>query len=168
MASISIPNLVPVIALAGNELLEVVQAGTSSRATVGQIAALATGGLNPSLVLVATATETIGAGAFVNLYATGGGLLARNAIATGPATFANSFSLVGTGSGNVGLFYCAGLNFSVSVPLGSGGSEVWLSDVTPGGYLTSHPNTQGHIIQSLGVASPGAGIFFSVQPAVEF
>ena len=165
--NIAIPNLPPVIALTGNELLEVVQAGTSSRATVAQITAFASGGLNPSLVLVAVATESVSAGAFTNLYSSGGGLLARNAIATAPATFANSFALTHVSNGNVGLFYCTGLNFSVSVPIGSGGSEVWLSDTVAGSYMTTPPNTQGHIIQSLGVASPGAGIFFSVQPAVE-
>jgi hypothetical protein len=167
LANISIPNLPPVIALSGSELMEVVQAGTSSRATVAQLAAFASGGLNPSLVLVATASENITAGSFVNLYASGGSLLARNALAIGPAMFANAFALKFVGSGNVGLFYCVGLNFAVSVPVGSGGSEVWLSDVTPGGYVTSPPITSGHTVQSLGVASPGAGIFFSVQPAVE-
>jgi hypothetical protein len=167
MANTSIPNLTPVIALAGNELMEVVQAGTSARCTVSQVAALASGGLNPSLVLVATATSTIAAGAFVNLYASGGGLLAQPAIATGFSTFANAFSLVGTGSGNTGLFYCAGLDFAVTVPNGSGGSTVWLSDTVAGGYLTSPPTTRGHIVQPLGAASPGAGIFFSLQPPVQ-
>lgn len=37
MANIAIPNLPPVIALSGNELIEVVQSGTSSRATIGMI-----------------------------------------------------------------------------------------------------------------------------------
>lgn len=168
MSNIAIPNLPPVIALAGNEMVEVVPPfGPSSRATVAQIAALASGGLNPSLVLVATASATIAAGSFVNLYASGAGLLAQPASAASPATFANAFALAGVGSGNTGLFYCTGLNFAVNVPTGSGGSSVWLSDVTAGGYLTSPPTARGSIIQPLGVASPGVGIFFSVQPAIQ-
>ena len=43
MSNITIPLLPPVIALSGAEFIEVVQAGTSSRATVSQLAsALAT------------------------------------------------------------------------------------------------------------------------------
>jgi len=167
LANIAIPNLPPVIALSGNELVEVVQSGVSNRATVAQIAALASGGLNPSLMLVATATAIIPKGAFVNLYASGGNLLAQPASAASPATFANAFSLIRVASGAAGVFYCAGLNFSVTVPLGSGGSQVWLSDVSPGMFLTSPPTTRGSIVQPLGVSSPGAGIFFSVQPAIQ-
>ena len=39
MANTTIPNLPAIIALSGTELLELVQNGTSSRATVAQIAA---------------------------------------------------------------------------------------------------------------------------------
>ena len=39
MANTTIPNLPSVIALSGSELMEVVQSGTSSKATVAQIAA---------------------------------------------------------------------------------------------------------------------------------
>lgn len=167
MANTSIPNLPPVLALSGAEMIEVVQAGTSSRATIAQIAGIISGGLNPSLALVAQATESIVSGAFVNLYASGGIMLARNANASSPNTFANAFTIVGAFNGSFSIFYCAGLNFGVSVPFGNGQSEVFLSDVTPGGYVTAMPTTSGHIVQSLGVASPGAGIFFTVQPTVQ-
>jgi hypothetical protein len=39
MANTTIPNLPSVIALSGTEVLEIVQSGTSSKATVAQIAA---------------------------------------------------------------------------------------------------------------------------------
>lgn len=167
MSNIAIPNLPPAIALSGAELIEVVQNGASGRATTGMVAGLASGGINPTVALVAQATATITPGQFVNLYASGGNLLARPAIASAPATFANGFALTGVSSGNSGIFYGAGLNFAITVGSGSGAAQVWLSDSVAGSFQTSPPTTPGHIVQSLGVASPGAGVFFSMQPSVE-
>lgn len=170
MANISIPNLPVAIALAGNELLEIVQNGSSLRATAAQIAGLTAGGFNPTTALVATATENIAAGGFVNLYGSGGGLLARNAQATLVARFANAFTINAVSAGNQAVFYCSGLNFAVSTVTAA--SQVWLSDTTAGGFITTpldptNPANAGKIIQPLGVASPGAGVFFNVQPFIQ-
>ena len=65
MANTSIPNLPPVIALSGAEQLEVVQAGTSSRATVSQIAAASQGSVYTIATLPAASSNS-GIRAFVS------------------------------------------------------------------------------------------------------
>ena len=73
MANTPIPNLPAVIALTGAELLEVVQGGTSSRATAGQIAGLAGNNAFQFLEINSTVAITITQGSIeVYFDATGG------------------------------------------------------------------------------------------------
>lgn len=110
------------------------------------------------------ASESIAQGAFVNIYGSGASTRVRNADATDPAKFANGHAPDAILSGGSGAVFGFGLNASVVV---SGPySEVWLSDVTPGGFMTSPPTTEGHIIQSLGPAMPSIGILFFPQARV--
>lgn len=107
------------------------------------------------------ASENIADGAFVNIYGSGANTRVRNADATDPAKFANGYASAAILSGGSGYIFGFGLNASVAVSAPY--SEVWLSDTTPGGFMTSPPTTEGHIIQALGPAMPGKGILFFPQ-----
>lgn len=110
--------------------------------------------------VAALAAASIGGGAFVNLFDNSGALGIRLADASDPLKFANGFAPLAISSGAAGLVLGYGLNVNLSISVAG---EVWLSDVTPGGFMTSPPTTEGHIIQPLGMAIPGVGIFFMPQ-----
>jgi hypothetical protein len=62
MANATIPSLPQAIALTGAEQMEAVQAGTSVRVTVAQLAALANGGTPAALTPIPTASLPTAAG----------------------------------------------------------------------------------------------------------
>lgn len=134
-----------------------------SSSGVMTLASLSTllGILNGSAV---QASEAITAGQFVNVYSSGGSTRVRKASALDPALFANGYALANIASGATGLVIFGGLNLATTV--GAPASEVWLSDTTPGGWTTTPPSASGSIIQPLGAALPGVGIFFSLRERV--
>ena len=104
-------------------------------------------------------SAAVAAGDFTNAYDAGSGLAVRQADATDPAKFANSFVLdAGDTSADVTVYF-AGINTAVS-PTARG--RVWLSETAPGGYQTSAPaaGSAGHLEQVLGTAIPGVGVVF--------
>lgn len=130
-------------------------------ASLADILALFGGGSGPVGVMV-TAFETIVAGAFLNYFDSAGTGLARNAIASNPAAFANGFAPEAIAMGATGLMSLGGLNAAAAVAVPA--SAVWLSDTTPGGFMTTRPVTGGHIIQPLGPAFFGLGVGFTFVP----
>ena len=111
----------------------------------------------------AVATENIAANAFVNIYNVSGATRIRNASALDPLKFANGFVPSAISTSASGLVQLSGL---VAATVSTPASEVWLSDSTPGAFATSAPTASGSIIQSLGPAIPGLGVFFMLQGRV--
>jgi hypothetical protein len=135
MSSIQIPNLPPVIALSGEELLEGVQAGSSVRISMGQIIAASAVGLPTTLPIPITAGgtgATTDAGARSNLglgtiaiqdansvVLTGGSI--NGTTIGGTTAAAGSFttvtattSVLSTGAGGIG--YSTGAGVAVTQP----------------------------------------------------
>lgn len=108
----------------------------------------------------AVATENIAANAFVNIYNVSGNTRIRNASALDPLKFANGFVPSAVSTSASGLVQLSGL---VAATVATPASEVWLSDSTPGAFATSAPTASGSILQSLGPAIPGLGVFFTLQ-----
>ena len=108
----------------------------------------------------ATASETITAGAFVNMWNNGGVQSVRNAIAADNTKPANGFCLNGYSTGNTATVYLGGPN--TLVPLGTFvvancGKKVYLSPTVSGGCTLTIPTTTGQIAQVLGtIESVGA------------
>lgn len=107
---------------------------------------------------VAQATASIAAGAFVNVFVSGGVTRARPAQANSAASFANGFALFPIASGAVGVVTLSGLNSAVTVAATQ--AQVWLSDALPGAFATSAPTLPGDIVQVLGPATQGVGVYF--------
>lgn len=110
------------------------------------------------------AIEDIAAGEFVNVHDSGGSLRVRLAIASDPARFANGYALADIASGATGTVLFSGLNASAVVATAA--PEVWLSDSVAGAFSLVPPSAEGSIIQPLGAALPGAGVFFSLRERV--
>lgn len=108
---------------------------------------------------VLPASEAIAGGDLLNIYVNAGVMTQRKADASDPTKFCNAFSLSATGNGLTGPVQFAGFNDKVAV--GSGASEVWLSDVTPGAFTASPPTTSGHLLQTVGTAVLGLGLAFA-------
>jgi len=119
-----------------------------------------------SLQINGIASEAIAAGAFVHIDWSSGATI-RNANGANPALWANGFALAAIGNGAAGAVMLFGPNTAVTVS--SGASQVWLSDATPGAYVTTPPSASGSIVQPLSLtpAIPGTGIFFIPQPWVQ-
>lgn len=111
-----------------------------------------------ALQSLATTVGVLTAGDFVNVYDNSGIISVRRADGSDPTAFATGFVLNSYSDGQIAKVYLLGLNSAVTV--GTSASEVWLSDTTPGGFVTTPTSTSGSIIQPLGVALAGAGIFF--------
>lgn len=119
---------------------------------------------SPGRVLALQASEDIAAHAFVNIYDASGDSRVRLADATDAAKFANGFAETAIASGDTGDIAGFGLNADTSVAETAG--EVWLSETVPGSYQTSAPTTSGYIVQALGPAVAGQGVFFTPQSRV--
>lgn len=111
---------------------------------------------------VAQLSEDVPAGAFVNLFFSGG-LRMRKAVATDPLKWAHGFVTAPGVTGQSLPLQASGVNALVNPPTFG---EVFLSDSSPGGYSYTAPSADGSIIQSLGVALPGKGILFSSQQRI--
>jgi hypothetical protein len=121
--------------------------------------------LGPLNAIPAYASEDIAMGAFVNVYDNSGVITVRNANASNPAMFANAFALLEIDLNETGLVTFYGVNSSPALP--STVSEVWLSDATPGGFVTTPPSNAGSIVQPLGMLIPGYGIIFTPQARIQ-
>ena len=153
----------PAVELDGTELLAGWQDGRQVSITAGLIASLAQSLVTGGNQARGLATEAIAAGAFLNVYSLGGTLALRNALASDPDRFANASTIRDIAYGVSGMAAFSGLNpllLIEAAPL------LYLSDTVPGGYMLEPPTTQGHIVQSLGPAIPGVGVYFTPQPAV--
>lgn len=94
-----------------------------------------------------TASESLAAGAYVNIYSGG----VRNADASGGnAKAADGFVLEAVSSGGTALVYKEGNNTQLSgLTLGA---DLWLS-ATPGVATSTPPSTATHIVQRIGKAT---------------
>lgn len=107
-----------------------------------------------------TATETIAAGAFCNLY-NSSGLKVRNADASN-GRVANAFALAGIANAGSGVVYLEGVNTQLSSL--TVGAVQYLS-TTPGAPTATAPSTAGQIVQVLGTAlSATSASFEPSQP----
>lgn len=109
------------------------------------------------------ASEAIAQHDFINIYNASGSMRIRRADASDPLKFANGFAINAIASGASGLVANTGLN---PLTVTTASSEVWLSDTTPGAITTAAPSTSGHIVQPLGPAIVGMGVFFTPQGRV--
>lgn len=153
------------------KIKEVYAAVTS---TPNAIVALdATGKLDPSVlptgvgseVILATSTEVIASGAFVNVYNNAGTISVRNADATTNGKPAHGFVLAGVGSGvSTSVYLPSQTNTSITgLTLGS---EYYLS-TTPGAITTTAPSATGNIVQRMGIASKTTEIVFVPYDTIE-
>lgn len=162
------------VALVSGKLKEVVALVTSSGAgDAGKIVALdSSGRLDQSVmpvgiganVVVATASEALTAGDFVNLYDSSG-LKVRKADATNSTKPANGFVLANVAQDAQATVYLLG---EVNTQLSSltVGADYYLS-TTPGGVTTTPPSTAGNIVQYLGRAHSATAMQFANVVTVE-
>ncbi len=115
----------------------------------------------PSMRAIATASEAIAAGSYVNFYNNAGSGAVRNALASNLVRFATGFAPLSIAPGSPGFVISSGLN---GATITDPASEVYLSDTTPGAFTYTPPSASGSFIQALGPAVPGSGVFFSQQP----
>ena len=104
-------------------------------------------------VIPATATDTLTAGMFVNVWNNGGVLSVRKAVGTDATKPANGFVLAGASISSTVSVYPEGLN--TLVPLGSfaagdRGAPVWLDASTGGSCTKTAPSGAGNLQQYLG------------------
>lgn len=97
-----------------------------------------------------TASETIAAGAWVNVWNDSGTAKVRNADASNGRR-AHAFSILGAASAASCVIYFEGANTAVSGK--TPGATQFLSGTTPGASTETAPSTSGHKIQTLGVAT---------------
>ncbi len=103
------------------------------------------------------ASETISAGAFVNVHSVTGSFRVRNADASTTGKQADGFVLAGAASGANATVYFEGTNTQVS---SATPGQVWLSDSVPGGFQSSAPTGNGKISQKVGIAVGSSSINF--------
>lgn len=98
------------------------------------------------------ASEALLAGAYVNIYDSGAGVMkVRNADASTYAKKAHGFVLAAVANAATATVYFEGQNTSLSALVAA---DYYLSDLVPGAALPDTgvlPTTAGHIIQKLGV-----------------
>lgn len=127
------------------------------------LAALAGAGATTANAVTAVADTALSKNDFINIYVSGGVLHARKADASNPALFAHGFILTSYVIGAVATVTLIGLNpVSISATV----DEVYLSDTVPGGYTAVAPSADGRIVQKLGTAIPGVGIYFTQKDRV--
>lgn len=129
------------------------------------VATTAAGTIDPSLLpgsisgaVSIVTSENLAAGAFVNIYNNSGTPTARNADASVAGKPANGYVLAGTTSPAAAQVYGGGVNTAVSAVTGG---EVYLSDVTPGGFTSTPPSTSGHVVQRIGSGATTTAIVFN-------
>lgn len=126
------------------------------------LAAIAAGGLTDAFIVRAVASEALAKNDFVNVFYTGGANQVRKANGAVEARYATGFVVAAANPGDTISVVLIGINPVTTVLNG----EVWLSDAIPGAFTTNPPSTSGSTLQSLGIAMPGAGVFFSPKGRV--
>lgn len=121
------------------------------------LALIAAGGLADAFTIRAVASEALSKNDFVNVFYAGAANQVRKANAAIEARYATGFVVAAANPGDTITVVLLGVN-PVTTALNG---EVWLSDAVPGAFTTTPPSTSGSTLQSLGVAMPGAGVFFS-------
>lgn len=151
------------IDLQANAIVSFVQLAEDMNAIFQAIALLSS--QTVGAVAPGAATEALFAGAFIHIDGSGTDVVLSLADASNPLKFCNGFAPAAIDVGETGLVCAFGINAASGPPIPA--SQVWLSDTVPGNFTTTPPSTQGHIVQSLGVAIPSLGIFYSPQPWIE-
>lgn len=109
----------------------------------------------PNLLTV-TVSETIAAGALINLYSNGGVLNVRNADQTSTSKKAHGFALTGASSGTISV--CIGDGPITGLSGLTLGTEYFLSTV--GAVTATPPSTATYISQYVGIASSSTVLQF--------
>lgn len=142
------------------------KATSAGAGDAGKIVALdGTGRLDNSMMPVGigtdskimTASETIAAGDFVNVFDDGGTPKIRKADASTAGKRAHGFCLSSVTLGATGAVHFEGANTQVG---GATAGDVFLSAATPGGFVPTAPSTAGNIVQRIGVAVSATEINF--------
>lgn len=113
-------------------------------------------GIGPDTVTI-VASETLSAGAFVNIWNNGGVFKVRNADATTSGKRAHGFVLAGFSSAATATVYFVGNNTAVS---GQTPGDVFLT-TTPGVAGATAPSGSGNLVQCLGAATSATSINFN-------
>ncbi len=158
------------IALVSGRLREVLATVVSSGATDdGKIVALdATGRLDSSVLPVGfgdevksiTASESLSAGDVVNIWNSGGSPRVRKADASTSGKEAMGFVLSAATNGQAITVYLEGTVTGLSAL--TPGDRLYLSDVLPGGLLTTPPTGSNKVVQYVGTAISSTE--FSFEP----
>jgi hypothetical protein len=162
------------IALISGKLKEVTGQATSAGAgDAGKIPQLdSSGRLDNSMMppglgaetKTIVASENLAAGDFVNVHVSAG-LKVRKADASGgPAKKAHGFVLASVTSGQNATVYYGNINTAATGL--TVGDELYLS-ATPGVATATPPNTAGHIVQRIGVATATTEILVEIGQEVE-
>lgn len=101
----------------------------------------------PTNARTITASENLAAGDWVNIWISTG-IKARRADASTSGKRAHGFVLTAATSGNAATVYVAGINSAVSGA--TPGADAFLSDTTPGGYVSTAPTGSGKTVQYIG------------------
>lgn len=122
-------------------------------------------GVGPEIIL-ATATESIASGAWVNVYNNGGVISVRNADATTNGKPAHGFVTAAYVSTNIATIY-APSNTNTALTGLTLGAEYFLSTTPGAGVATTPPSSSGNIVQRLGVADKVTEIVFFPYDTIE-
>lgn len=110
------------------------------------------------------ASESISAGALVNVFDSGGGTMkVRNADATTSGKEADGFILSAVTTGQTALVYHEGTITGLSSL--TGGSRYYLS-ATPGAVTATAPSTSGNVVQYVGRATSTTTISYEATDGV--
>jgi hypothetical protein len=143
---------------------------SSGSASAGQAAVLNSSGvLDPSLIgpttnqsAVILTSESINAGAFVNIWNNSGVATVRNASASSISTSAVGYVSQTYSSGVNATVYFTGNNVSVT---GATPGKVWLGTV-PGSISSSSPSGAGVLSQPLGIATSSTNISVNISTPI--
>lgn len=116
-------------------------------------------------VIMATASETIAAGAFVNVYNNAGVISVRNADATTSGKPAHGFVLAAFTSGQAVTVYLPSQTNTQQTGL-TLGAEYYLA-TTPGAIAVTAPSATGNIVQRIGIADKTTEIVFVPYVTIE-
>jgi hypothetical protein len=135
----------------------------------GKIPALNSAGVIDQTMLPAVelttmlASESLSAGALVNIWSNAGVESARNADGSTTGKIADGYVLAAVTSGQTATVYMGGVDTGATGL--TIGANVYLSDVTPGLATATAPSTAGHTLQRVGRATSATSFVF--DPATE-
>lgn len=141
----------------GGDIVALTDAGTLDQS-------LMPAGIGPTTITL-PASEAIGAGKLVNIYASGGVATARLADASVPGKGANGYAPAGVASGANVTIYTGGSN-AQAAGLTAGG-DVFLSASSPGGVTPTAPSGSGQVVQRVGTATSATAFSFTRGLEVE-